>query len=150
MYRYRAIRPAAVIQPTERLLQRWLHGDPSQVKRAFRKQLYEERQQALLGGGQRRIDKQHAHGSLTARERIELLLDTNSFREIDMLKRHRCVDFDMDENHIPGDGFVTGHGKIDGRTVYVFSQGTKYSLRCFRVFPCTLSPITQSYYLCFY
>ncbi len=85
-------------------------------------QLEERRAQARLGGGQRRIDAQHAKGKLTARERLEVLLDDGSFEEIDMYKTHRCTDFGMAETQIPGDGVVTGAGKIGGRPVYVFSQ----------------------------
>ncbi len=77
---------------------------------------------AKLGGGQKRIDKQHAKGSLTARERIDLLLDKGSFEEFDMFKTHRCVDFGMEKQIFPGDGVVTGYGTVDGRTVYVFAQ----------------------------
>ena len=80
------------------------------------------RDTARLGGGQRRIDAQHAKGKLTARERIEILLDEGSFEEFDMFKQHRCTDFGMDEQHIPGDGVVTGWGTVNGRTVYVFSK----------------------------
>jgi propionyl-CoA carboxylase beta chain len=74
------------------------------------------------GGGTARIDKQHARGSLTARERVELLFDVGTFRELDPLKRHRCTEFGMQHHHHPGDGIVTGHGQIHGRTVYAFSQ----------------------------
>ena len=77
---------------------------------------------AHLGGGQKRIDAQHAKGKLTARERLDVLLDEGSFEEIDMYVEHNCVDFGMDEAHIPGDGVVTGSGTINGRLVYVFSQ----------------------------
>ena len=80
------------------------------------------RAEARLGGGQDRIDKQHAQGRLTARERIDLLLDPGSFEEFDMFKTHRCRDFGMEETIIPGDGVVTGHGTIEGRIVYVFAQ----------------------------
>ncbi len=80
------------------------------------------RDEALLGGGQERIDKQHAKGLMTARERIDLLLDKGSFEEFDMFKTHRCRDFDMDKQVYLGDGVVTGHGTVDGRTVYVFAQ----------------------------
>ena len=79
-------------------------------------------EQARLGGGQARIDKQHAGGKLTARERVDLLLDTGSFVEIDALVVHRCSDFGMEEQKIPGDGVVCGHGTVDGRLVYVFAQ----------------------------
>ena len=74
------------------------------------------------GGGRARIEKQHAAGKLTARERIELLLDAGSFVEVDALVTHRCRDFGMDEISIPGDGVVCGYGTVDGRLVYVFAQ----------------------------
>jgi propionyl-CoA carboxylase beta chain len=77
---------------------------------------------AELGGGQDRIDKQHAAGKLTARERVELLLDAGSFVEIDALVTHRCRDFGMDKVSIPGDGVVCGYGTVDGRLVYLFAQ----------------------------
>jgi propionyl-CoA carboxylase beta chain len=86
-------------------------------------QLDEKRRRAALGGGQKRIDAQHAKGKLTARERIELLLDDGTFEEWDMFKEHRCVDFGMAEQEkIPGDGVVIGYGTINGRMVFVFSQ----------------------------
>src|SRR5918911_1007480 len=78
--------------------------------------------EALLGGGQRRIDQQHARGKLTARERLELLLDEGSFEETDMLVTHRSTDFGLEKQRYLGDGVVTGWGRIDGRVVYVFSQ----------------------------
>jgi propionyl-CoA carboxylase beta chain len=78
---------------------------------------------ANLGGGQKRIDAQHARGKLTARERIELLLDHGSFEEFDMFVEHRCIDFDMDKGErIPGDGVVTGWGTVNGRAVFVFAK----------------------------
>ncbi|AZI34877.1 propionyl-CoA carboxylase beta chain [Caenibius tardaugens NBRC 16725] len=80
------------------------------------------RDAAKLGGGQKRIDAQHAKGKLTARERVEVLLDEDSFEEYDMYVEHNCVDFGMYEQHIPGDGVVTGSGTINGRLVFVFSQ----------------------------
>ena len=86
------------------------------------RQLDEKRQKARLGGGQKRIDSQHAKGKLTARERIELLLDEGSFEEWDMFKEHRCTDFGMGAEHVPGDGVVTGYGTVNGRLVFVFSQ----------------------------
>ncbi|MCK2097425.1 acyl-CoA carboxylase subunit beta [Thauera aromatica] len=86
------------------------------------RQLEEKRDKARLGGGQKRIDAQHAKGKLTARERIELLLDDGSFEEWDMFKEHRCTDFGMDAEHTPGDGVVIGYGTINGRLVFVFSQ----------------------------
>jgi len=85
-------------------------------------QLQSRRDQAKLGGGQARIDAQHTRGKLTARERIEVLLDEGSFEEFDMYKTHRCVDFGMAEKQIPGDGVVTGWGTINGRPVYLYSQ----------------------------
>ena len=81
-----------------------------------------KRAAARLGGGQKRIDTQHAKGKLTARERIEALLDEGSFEEFDMFVEHGCSDFGMDAQKIPGDGVVTGHGAINGRLVFVFSQ----------------------------
>ena len=85
-------------------------------------QLNQKRKAARLGGGQTRIDAQHSKGRLTARERIELLLDDNSFEEWGMFVEHRSVDFGMADNKIPGDGVVTGYGTIHGRQVFVFSQ----------------------------
>lgn len=89
---------------------------------AIVEQLEDRRGQARLGGGQRRIDAQHGKGKLTARERLDVLLDDGSFEEYDMYKAHRCADFGMQETQIPGDGVVTGWGTINGRPVYVFSQ----------------------------
>lgn len=86
------------------------------------KDLLERREKAFLGGGQKRIDAQHAKGKLTARERIELLLDEGSFEEFDMFVTHRCTDFGLKDQQYLSDGVVTGHGTIDGRVVYVFSQ----------------------------
>ncbi|MEC7300454.1 MAG: acyl-CoA carboxylase subunit beta, partial [Pseudomonadota bacterium] len=85
-------------------------------------ELHDRREAARLGGGQKRIDSQHAKGKLTARERIELLLDHDSFEEFDMFVAHRCTDFGMEEQRPAGDGVVTGWGTINGRMVYVFSQ----------------------------
>ncbi|MEY8141930.1 acyl-CoA carboxylase subunit beta [Falsihalocynthiibacter sp. CO-5D18] len=85
-------------------------------------QLAERRDQAQLGGGQRRIDAQHGKGKLTARERVELLLDEGSFEEFDMFVAHRCTDFGMEKQRPAGDGVITGWGTINGRMVYVFSQ----------------------------
>ncbi|HET6720586.1 MAG TPA: acyl-CoA carboxylase subunit beta [Rhodocyclaceae bacterium] len=85
-------------------------------------QLEQKRELARLGGGQKRIDSQHKKGKLTARERIELLLDPGSFEEWDMFKEHRCTDFGMEKDKIPGDGVVTGYGTVNGRLVFVFSQ----------------------------
>ncbi|PWR21186.1 acyl-CoA carboxylase subunit beta [Zavarzinia aquatilis] len=86
------------------------------------RQLEKKREEARLGGGPKRIVAQHAKGKLTARERIELLLDANSFEEYDMFVEHRCADFGMAEQKVAGDGVVTGWGTINGRQVFVFSQ----------------------------
>ena len=85
-------------------------------------QLEEKRIAAALGGGQHRIDIQHGRGKLTARERLDLLLDEGSFEEWDTFVEHRCTDFGMADKKIPGDGVVTGYGTINGRLVFVFSQ----------------------------
>jgi len=86
------------------------------------KELDNLRRKALLGGGKERLKKQHASGKLSARERIDLLLDKGSFHETDMFVTHRCADFDMEKKKILGDGVVTGYGRIDGRPVCVFSE----------------------------
>ncbi|HMO71879.1 MAG TPA: carboxyl transferase domain-containing protein, partial [Paracoccaceae bacterium] len=85
-------------------------------------ELEARRAAARAGGGERRVAAQHAKGKLTARERIELLLDEGSFEEFDMFVRHRCTDFGMPSDRPAGDGVVTGWGTINGRMVYVFSQ----------------------------
>src|SRR5436190_22024123 len=77
---------------------------------------------AQLGGGIKRIEEQHKKGKLTARERLEVLLDPGSFEEWDAFVEHRCHDFGMEKNKIPGDGVITGYGTIQGRMVFVFSQ----------------------------
>src|SRR3984957_9687574 len=74
------------------------------------------------GGGKERRERQHKEGKLSARERILLLLDEGTFEETDKFVTHRCTDFGMEQKRIPGDGFVTGYGRIDGRTVFVFAQ----------------------------
>ena len=86
------------------------------------KKLEEKRKSARLGGGEKRIEAQHKKGKLTARERLQVLLDPDSFEEWDMFVEHRCRDFGMEKNKVPGDGVVTGYGTIEGRTVFVFSQ----------------------------
>jgi len=88
----------------------------------IRKELEKRREEALSGGGQERIEKQHKDGKLTARERIDLLLDKGTFVELDRFVTHRCTDFGMAEKKYYGDGVVTGYGKVEGRLVYVFSQ----------------------------
>ena len=87
-----------------------------------RKQLAEKNREAEAGGGEKRVAAQHAKGKLTARERLELLLDSGSFQELGKFVMHRCKDFGMADQHFPGDGVVTGYGTIGGRLVYVFSQ----------------------------
>src|SRR4051812_18568801 len=77
---------------------------------------------ALAGGGEERRKKQHKEGRLTARERVDLLLDEDSFQELDALVRHRCRDFGMEDQVVEGDGFITGYGLIHGRPAYVFAQ----------------------------
>jgi propionyl-CoA carboxylase beta chain len=86
------------------------------------RELEEKRAAARLGGGQKRIDAQHAKGKLTARERLDLLLDPASFEEWDMFVEHRSHDFAMEDQKIPGDGVVTGYGTVNGKLVFVFSQ----------------------------
>lgn len=86
------------------------------------KELIELRAQARLGGGEKAIEKQHAKGKYTARERIAQLLDEGSFEELDMFVQHRCTNFGQEKKHFLGDGVVTGYGTIEGRLVYVFAQ----------------------------
>ena len=86
------------------------------------KELEKRNREAELGGGQKRIDQQHTKGKMTARERLDYLLDKGSFREIDKFVVHRCHDFGMEKKKIAGDGVVTGHGTINGRPVFLFSQ----------------------------
>ncbi len=87
-----------------------------------RAELNRRNQAADAGGGAERMEKQHAAGKLSARERVELLLDEGSFEEVDRLVTHTCRDFGMDQRVVPGDGFVTGHGLVEGRRVFVFSH----------------------------
>ena len=90
------------------------------------RQLEEKRAQARLGGGQWRIDSQHAKGKLTARERIEVLLDEGSFEEWDMFVEHDCHEFGMAEQKVPGDGVITGHGTSTGRSLRLQSGFTVF------------------------
>ncbi|XP_051779000.1 propionyl-CoA carboxylase beta chain, mitochondrial isoform X2 [Erpetoichthys calabaricus] len=108
------------VQPNWNLQQRWYAVSHLSVQERIDK----KREAARLGGGQARIDAQHKRGKLTARERVELLLDPDTFVEYDMFVEHRCSDFGMDsaQNKYPGDSVVTGQGRINGRLVYVFSQ----------------------------
>jgi len=92
------------------------------LRKRFKEKLERAKEEALVGGGAERMATQHKRGKLTARERIELLLDPGSFREYDMLKTHRCVDFGAEKDQFYGDGVVTGHGKIHGRKCMIFSQ----------------------------
>lgn len=85
-------------------------------------ELERRRAAARAGGGEKRVAAQHAKGKLTARERLDVLLDEGSFEELDMFVEHNCVDFGMTEQVVPGDGVVTGSGTINGRLVFVFSQ----------------------------
>jgi acetyl-CoA carboxylase carboxyltransferase component len=85
-------------------------------------ELIEKRAQARLGGGEKRIEAQHSKGKYTARERIDMFLDEGSFEEFDMFVTHRCTNFGLEKTKFLGDGVVTGHGTVDGRVVYVFSQ----------------------------
>ena len=95
-------------------------------------ELRERARRAEEGGGAERSERQHREGKLTARERVELLLDAGSFEELDKLVEHRCLDFGMAAQKVPGDGVVSGYGRVDGRLVYVFAQD-------FTVFGGTLS-----------
>ena len=119
---FRAVRPATLLRPAA------LAPAPSALRArlatsvAFEDRLAALRAAAQLGGGEKRVAAQHSKGKLTARERLDLLLDEGSFREYDQLVEHRCTAFGMDEQRIPGDGVVTGHGEINGRLVFVFSQ----------------------------
>ena len=94
----------------------------SKTTREKLEELHRLKEAAMLGGGVKRIEAQHKKGKLTARERIDLLLDPGTFNELDMFVTHRSTDFGLEEQIIPGDGVVTGYGQIDGRLVYVFSQ----------------------------
>ena len=97
-------------------------ADNGDTKDPLRARLEALERQAELGGGEERIVKQHEAGKLTARERLDLLLDPGSFTELDKFVTHRSLDFGMAERKIPGDGVVTGYGTIDGRTAFVFAQ----------------------------
>ena len=92
------------------------------VSKATIRRIEAKRAESLVGGGKNRVVAQHQKGKLTARERISLLLDAGSFREYDAFVEHRCKDFGMSDHAHPGDGVVTGHGMINGRLVFLFSQ----------------------------
>ena len=98
------------MEPKDKILQ----GKFNELKR--------KNAEALLGGGEKRIEQQHAKSKLTARERVELLLDEGSFEELGKFVMHRCKDFGLDKEYYLGDGVITGYGTIQGRLVYVFSQ----------------------------
>src|SRR5436309_9762045 len=87
-----------------------------------RETLADLERRAELGGGEARQKRQHDAGKLTARERIEMLCDPGTFEEVDKLVTHRCIDFGMQEQVVPGDGVVAGHGLVDGRQVFAFAQ----------------------------
>ncbi len=115
------------------------------LKNAFRERLAEAKAEATLGGGSKRIQAQHKKGKLTARERLDLLLDEGSFREYDMLKTHRCDEFGMENEKYYGDGVVTGHGLIHGRKV------TRYMERVYVVYSSWLLGVcVQSGFHCFW
>lgn len=106
-------------------LQQSTMNEACEIKKKFQKEVLGKlREESLLGGGLTRIEKQHSLGKLTARERIEILFDDGSFRELDMLKMHRCNEFGMnqDKNKISGDGVIVGRGRVNGRVMYCFSQ----------------------------
>ena len=89
---------------------------------SIRQQLADKRQAALDGGGARRVEAQHAKGKLTARERLQVLFDPDTFEEWDMFVEHDCNDFSMEQNKVPGDGVAIGSGTVNGRLVFAFSQ----------------------------
>src|SRR5688572_8812878 len=94
-----------------------------EAKHKSKLELLKERSElAEAGGGEKRLEKQRASGKLTARERVDFLLDEGSFEEFDKFVVHRSTDFGLDEQKFPGDGVVSGHGLIDGREVFVFAQ----------------------------
>ena len=84
--------------------------------------LHEKLAKVKAGGGEKRVEKQHAQGKMTARERLAKLFDDNSFVELDQFVKHRCVNFGQEKKELPGEGVVTGYGTIDGRLVYAFAQ----------------------------
>ncbi|HEX8087881.1 MAG TPA: carboxyl transferase domain-containing protein, partial [Blastocatellia bacterium] len=86
------------------------------------KKLADRNAASFEGGGAERVERQHLSGKMTARERVEFLLDDGTFEEFDRFKKHRCLDFGMQEQQYPGDGVVAGHGRVDGRQVFVFAQ----------------------------
>lgn len=95
--------------------------DPEEIRARQRARLASLNERAFAGGGEDRVEKQHQQGKLTARERIELLLDPGTFVELDRLRTHRCLDFGMADKKTPGDGVVTGYGQVDGRQIFVYA-----------------------------
>src|SRR6476646_2768447 len=110
-------RPTRMPEPSDKTIEHPATGTAARITH-----LRELREKAMEGGGQRRIEQQHAKGKLTARERIDLLLDEGTFTELDAFVVHRNSDFGLAEQRILGDSVVTGFGRIDGRLVFVFSQ----------------------------
>ena len=100
----------------------WRRNVIKKSSREIISELQSRREKARLGGGPKRTEKQHSLGKLTARERIYTLLDEGSFEETDMFVIHRIRDFGMDGNTIPGDGVITGSGKVNGKLVYIYAQ----------------------------
>jgi len=96
--------------------------EDKEARRRFLEDLERRDRAAKAGGGQERVERQHAQGKLTARERVHLLLDEGTFEEMDRYVTHRCRHFDMDQRRVPGDGVVSGSGRVDGRPVFVFAQ----------------------------
>ncbi|XP_050389497.2 propionyl-CoA carboxylase beta chain, mitochondrial [Patella vulgata] len=115
-------KPIRCVQRTAPLRKYAVVAGTTEHTLAVRDRIADKRKRALLGGGQKRIEKQHQKGKLTARERIQLLVDADSFVEYDMFMEHDCTDFGMEKEKYPGDSVVTGRGKINGRLVFVFSQ----------------------------
>lgn len=108
------------ISELKNIMTKRTHNDPNQQKKY--NELDRKNQEALLGGGEKRIEQQHAKSKLTARERIDLLIDEGTFEELGKFVMHRSKDFGLDKEYYLGDGVVTGYGKVNGRLVYVFSQ----------------------------
>lgn len=115
-------RKEPAVKPAETPATASLDEAPFDQQTQIVRELEKKREQARLGGGLVRIEAQHGKGKLTARERLSVLLDTDSFEEYDMFVEHRCDHFGMEENKVSGDGCVTGHGTINGRLVFVYSQ----------------------------
>ena len=86
------------------------------------RELRKRKEKVRLGGGKKRIEKQHDRGKYTARERIDMLLDEGSFVEVDAFVEHRCTNFGMEDKEAPGEGVVTGYGTVDGSLIFVFAQ----------------------------